>query len=69
MGLSLVIIVFVTLFTLWQSAITRNRQVPIGPFRIAGNLYYVGTTNVSSFLLTGPAGHVLIDGCYPETVP
>ena len=60
---------FLVLFTLWQSAITKNRQIPVGPFRIADNLYYVGTTNVTSFLLTGPEGHVLIDGAYPETGP
>lgn len=60
---------FVVLFTLWQSAITENRQVPLGPFHIAGNLYYVGTNSVTAFLLTGPEGHVLIDGAYPETPP
>lgn len=59
----------VFLFILWRSAIEKNRQIPVGPFRIAGNLYYVGTTNVTSFLLTDPEGHVLIDGCYPETAP
>lgn len=64
-----VALIVASLFILWQSAITKNRQVPIGPFRIAGNLYYVGTTNVSSFLLTGPEGYVLIDGDYPETAP
>lgn len=62
-------VVFITLFILWQSAIEKNRQIPVGPFQIAGNLYYVGTTNVTSFLLTGPEGHVLIDGAYPETAP
>lgn len=54
---------------LWNAAITRNRSVPDEPFRIGGNLYYVGATGVTSFLLTGPAGHVLIDGGYPETAP
>ncbi len=39
----------------------------MGPFQIVGNLYHVGTTNVTSFLLTDPEGHVLIDGAYPET--
>ena len=39
-----------------------KRQVPFEPFRVAGNLYYVGTDDVTSFLLTGPQGHVLIDG-------
>jgi metallo-beta-lactamase class B len=36
------------------------------PFRIAGNLYYVGSATLSAFLLTDPAGHVLIDGAMPQ---
>ncbi|HXI21999.1 MAG TPA: subclass B3 metallo-beta-lactamase, partial [Gemmatimonadales bacterium] len=59
----------VVLGTLWRSAIKRNRSIPDQPFRIAGNLYYVGATGVTSFLLTGPEGDVLIDGGYPETAP
>ncbi|MEN8375195.1 MAG: subclass B3 metallo-beta-lactamase [Gemmatimonadota bacterium] len=43
--------------------------MPDEPFRIAGNLYYVGATGVTAFLLTGSEGHVLIDGGYPETAP
>jgi metallo-beta-lactamase class B len=53
----------------WKAAIQRNRSIPDDPFRIAGNLYYVGATGVTAFLLTGPEGHVLIDGGYPETAP
>jgi metallo-beta-lactamase class B len=53
----------------WQAAIKRNRSVPDTPYQIAGNLYYVGSTGVTAFLLTGPEGHVLIDGGYPETAP
>ena len=53
----------------WRASIRRNRSIPDEPFRIAGNLYYVGATGVTSFLLTGPEGHVLIDGGYPETAP
>lgn len=53
----------------WRAAIKRNRSIPDEPFRIAGNLYYVGSTGVTSFLITGPQGHVLIDGGYPETAP
>ncbi len=59
----------VVLGTLWRTAITRNRSIPDEPFRIAGNLYSVGSTGVTAFLLTGPDGHVLIDGGYPETAP
>ena len=53
----------------WRAAIRRNRSVPDEPFQVAGNLYYVGSTGVTAFLLTGPEGHVLIDGGYPETAP
>jgi len=31
------------------------------PFRIAGNLYYVGTYDLASYLITTPAGHILIN--------
>ena len=31
------------------------------PFRIAGNLYYVGTYDLSSYLITTPQGHILIN--------
>jgi metallo-beta-lactamase class B len=64
-GLTLV----VALGFLWRSAIRSNRSGPDRPFRIAGNLYSVGSNGVTSFLLTGPEGHVLIDGGYPETAP
>lgn len=42
---------------------------PVEPFRIAGNLYYVGAHEVTSFLLVGSEGHVLIDGGLPQTAP
>lgn len=38
------------------------------PFRIAGDLYYVGNTNVSSHLIDTADGLVLIDTTYPQTV-
>jgi metallo-beta-lactamase class B len=39
------------------------------PFRIAGNLYYVGTYELSSYLLTTPKGHILINTGLAESVP
>ncbi len=44
-------------------------QEPAEPFRIAGNFYYVGANDVSAFLITGPEGHVVLDGGYPTTAP
>jgi len=38
------------------------------PFRIAGNLYYVGNASVSSHLIDTSGGLVLIDTTYPQTV-
>lgn len=31
------------------------------PFRIAGNLYYVGSYDLASYLITTPQGHILIN--------
>jgi metallo-beta-lactamase class B len=59
--LGLAIVLVAVAATAWRSAIHANRQMPFEPFRIAGNLYYVGTPDVTAFLLTGPEGHVLID--------
>jgi metallo-beta-lactamase class B len=53
----------------WKAAGERGGQQPAEPFRIAGNFYYVGANDVTSFLITGPAGHVLIDGGYSATPP
>jgi len=48
---------------------SRAWNQPVSPFRIAGNLYYVGATEVASFLITTPKGHILIDGGFVETAP
>lgn len=47
----------------------RAMNQPREPFRILGNLYYVGASDVTSFLVATPAGHILIDGGFAETAP
>jgi metallo-beta-lactamase class B len=42
---------------------------PFDPIRIVGNVYYVGTRGLSSFLIVTPAGGVLIDTGEAESVP
>jgi|ERR1051325_340144 metallo-beta-lactamase class B len=42
---------------------------PFKPFRIIGNVYYVGPAGVSSFLITTPEGHILVDTGFESTVP
>src|SRR5690349_14557169 len=34
---------------------------PYEPFRIAGNVYYVGTYDLACYLITTSAGHILIN--------
>ena len=67
LGLAAALVVF--LFGEWRDAGNRGGQKYAEPFRIAGNFYYVGANDVAAFLLTGPEGHVLIDGGYPGTPP
>lgn len=53
----------------WMNANKIGGQQPAEPFRIAGNFYYVGANDVAAFLITGPEGHVVLDGGYPSTAP
>lgn len=39
------------------------------PFRIAGNLYYVGSKGLASFLITTPEGNILINSDLEANVP
>ena len=43
------------------------RAVP--PFRIIGNIYWVGTYDLSTYLITTPAGNILINTGLASTVP
>jgi metallo-beta-lactamase class B len=38
------------------------------PHKIVGNIYYVGTRTLSSFLITTPAGHILLNSTYERNV-
>ncbi len=67
LGLAAVLAPF--LFRIWKANGDRGGQQPAEPFRIAGNFYYVGANDVAVFLITGPEGHVLLDGGYPGTPP
>jgi len=64
-------LVFLTLKCAFGQADETSRawNKPVPPFQIAGNLYYVGATEVTSFLITTPRGHVLLDGGFVETAP
>ena len=42
---------------------------PFPAFRIAGNLYYVGSKGLASYLITTPEGHILINSNLEANVP
>ena len=44
-----------------------HRDLPA--FKIAGNLYYVGTADLAVYLINTPQGNILINSDFPEDVP
>jgi metallo-beta-lactamase class B len=58
------------LVALWAvAALPRAWAEPREPFHVVGDIYSVGSAEVTSFLITSPKGHVLIDGGFSETAP
>jgi metallo-beta-lactamase class B len=58
-----------------QSILSRNmgsnedQTTQFPPHKIIGNIYYVGTKTLSSFLVVTTQGHILIDSTYERNVP
>jgi metallo-beta-lactamase class B len=46
-----------------------DQTAPFPPHKIVGNLYYVGTRTLSSFLIVTPQGNILINSTYERNVP
>jgi len=46
-----------------------DRVTQFPPHKVVGNIYYVGTTTLSSFLITTPQGHILVDTTYERNAP
>jgi len=42
---------------------------PFPPHRIIGNVYYVGSQGLASYLITTPQGHILINSSLENSVP
>jgi len=58
-----------------RSILARNMGTPedqeaqFPPHKIIGNIYYVGTRTLSSFLVVTPQGNILINSTYERNVP
>jgi metallo-beta-lactamase class B len=46
-----------------------DQMTPFTPHRVIGNIHYVGTRSLASFLITTPEGHILINTNYEAGVP
>jgi metallo-beta-lactamase class B len=45
-----------------------DQEMQFPPHKVIGNVYYVGTKTLSSFLVVTPAGNILIDSTYERNV-
>ena len=64
------LLTFLLLFT--PSLIAQNDPSwtePFPPFKIVGNVYYVGSRGLASYLITTPQGHILINSNLESSVP
>ena len=52
-----------------KDPVSRSWNQPVAPFRILGNIYYVGASDVTAYLIATPKGHIVIDGGFEETGP
>ena len=48
---------------------SEDQTTAFPPHNIIGNIYYVGTRTLSSFLVVTPQGNILIDSTYERNVP
>lgn len=46
-----------------------DQETQFPPHKIIGDIYYVGTNTLSSFLVVTPQGNILIDSTYERNVP
>jgi metallo-beta-lactamase class B len=42
---------------------------PVTPYRIIGNVYYVGSRDLASYLIATPQGHILVNSNLENSVP
>lgn len=68
--LSLALAIMITaIVTAYDAPVQNDWTEPFPAFRIAGNLYYVGSRGLASYLITTPDGHILINSDMEANVP
>jgi len=44
-------------------------EAPFPPHKVIGNIYYIGTKDLASYLITTPGGHILVNSSLERTLP
>jgi metallo-beta-lactamase class B len=60
---------FLALPLLLLAAAPLPADEPFPPHKVVGNVYYVGSQELATYLITTPEGHLLINSGFEETVP
>jgi metallo-beta-lactamase class B len=68
-ALSLIIALIVVARNAPRAYVQNDWTEPLPAFHIAGNLYYVGSKGLASYLITTPEGHILINSDLEANVP
>ncbi len=64
------LIFFALIFVVTKDVKAQNDWTePFPAFRIAGNLYYVGSKGLANYLITTPRGHILINSDLEANLP
>jgi metallo-beta-lactamase class B len=66
-GCALILIIFLSGSLAAQ--INPDWRIPFPPHRVIGNLYYVGSRDLASYLITTPQGNILINSSLESSVP
>lgn len=53
----------------WLFSCCAAADNPFPAHRVVGNVYYVGSEELATYLITTPEGHILINSGFEETVP
>src|SRR5260370_23107436 len=69
MGLALVLACALRLAEAQLGNVSLPENEPFPAHRFIANVYYVGASDLASFLITTPDGHFLINSGFEETVP
>ena len=66
---ALLALILCTVTGVASAAIPADWTSPIAPFKISGNLYYVGSRDLAAYLVVTPAGNILINANLQSSPP